>query len=176
MIYFGILYFGISMFLSIRKISILAKNEAFWQNCFYAVIYCIAWYIPLYFSGLALPHKLKSDFDIMCIIPPLTVLVSFVYCWVKLGEYYPNFYLPGYMLMLLCTLGIMVFMIDQKVFTNNSNNTNTDSNNQTFVDPHQVDGYTKEDGTQVKSYWRDGDGNTNIDLTKEQGGGYYRKN
>lgn len=44
----------------------------------------------------------------------------------------------------------------------------------TFVKPHWVDGYTKADGTKVGELWRDGDGNTGIDLTEEEGGGYFR--
>lgn len=44
----------------------------------------------------------------------------------------------------------------------------------TFVKPHWVDGYTKADGTTVGELWRDGDRNTGIDLTEEEGGGYFR--
>ncbi len=43
-----------------------------------------------------------------------------------------------------------------------------------FVRPHYVSGYTRADGTQVRGYYRDGDGNPNTNLTVEQGGGYYR--
>lgn len=43
-----------------------------------------------------------------------------------------------------------------------------------FVKPHGVSGYTRADGTKVKGYWRDGDGNPNTNLTLKQGGGYYR--
>jgi hypothetical protein len=45
-----------------------------------------------------------------------------------------------------------------------------------FVDPHEVSDYVRSDGTEVEGYWRDGDGNTNIDRTIEQGGGYFRHN
>lgn len=45
----------------------------------------------------------------------------------------------------------------------------------TFVDPHEVSGYERSDGTPVSGYWRDGDGNTDVNLRKEEGGGYYRK-
>lgn len=44
------------------------------------------------------------------------------------------------------------------------------------VNPHFVDSYTRADGTFVDSYWRDGDGNTSIDLTLEDNGGYLRNN
>lgn len=44
----------------------------------------------------------------------------------------------------------------------------------TFVSPHEVDSYTRADGTVVEGYWRDGDGNTSINLTEEEGGGYFR--
>jgi Protein of unknown function (DUF3892) len=45
-----------------------------------------------------------------------------------------------------------------------------------FVEPHYVEGYFRQDGTYVDGYWRDGDGNTDIDLTIEDGGGYIRTN
>jgi hypothetical protein len=46
----------------------------------------------------------------------------------------------------------------------------------TFVDPHFVNGYEREDGTYVDGYWRDGDGDTSINRTIEKGGGYWRSN
>lgn len=45
-----------------------------------------------------------------------------------------------------------------------------------FVKPHYVNGYVREDGTVVEAYFRDGDGNTSINRTEEQGGGYLRSN
>ncbi|WP_280771829.1 hypothetical protein [Salipaludibacillus daqingensis] len=45
-----------------------------------------------------------------------------------------------------------------------------------FVQPHEVDGYYREDGTYVDGYYRDGDGDTSVNLTAEEGGGYYRSN
>lgn len=45
-----------------------------------------------------------------------------------------------------------------------------------FVEPHHVDGYFRQDGTYVEGYWRDGDGNTDIDLTSSDGGGYTQTN
>lgn len=47
-------------------------------------------------------------------------------------------------------------------------------NGDSYVDPHWVNCYTRDDGTVVDGYWRDGDGDTGHDLTKEQGGGYFR--
>lgn len=44
------------------------------------------------------------------------------------------------------------------------------------VDPHHVSGYLREDGTEVNGYWRDGDGNTSIDVDKAHGGGYFQGN
>ncbi|MDW0116251.1 DUF3892 domain-containing protein [Sporosarcina thermotolerans] len=48
--------------------------------------------------------------------------------------------------------------------------------NSHFVNPHDVSGYTRGDGTVVEGYYRDGDGNTDINLSKEDGGGYIRTN
>ena len=45
---------------------------------------------------------------------------------------------------------------------------------ETFVSPHFVDDYTKSDGTTVSGFWRDGDGDTSVDLTEDEGGGYFR--
>lgn len=44
------------------------------------------------------------------------------------------------------------------------------------VTPHYVEDYDRADGTHVEGYWRDGDGNTNTDLSEEQGGGYMQSN
>lgn len=48
--------------------------------------------------------------------------------------------------------------------------------NSHHVTPHYVDGYLRQDGTYVEGYYRDGDGNTSINRTAEQGGGYARSN
>jgi len=45
-----------------------------------------------------------------------------------------------------------------------------------FVQPHEVKSYVRSDGTFVKGYYRDGDGNTSIDHTLSQGGGYFSSN
>jgi hypothetical protein len=45
-----------------------------------------------------------------------------------------------------------------------------------FVEPHEVSGYVRDDGTAVGPLWRDGDGDTSSDLTIEDGGGYWRTN
>ena len=44
-----------------------------------------------------------------------------------------------------------------------------------YVNPHHVDGYVRHDGTPVDGYWRDGDGNTAVDLTAKVGGGYFQR-
>lgn len=44
------------------------------------------------------------------------------------------------------------------------------------VNPHYVEGYDRADGTHVEGYWRDGDGNTSVNLSEEQGGGYMQSN
>lgn len=49
-----------------------------------------------------------------------------------------------------------------------------DMNDMHFVKPHEVSGYVKKDGTVVSGYYRDGDGNTSINRTEAQGGGYVR--
>lgn len=43
------------------------------------------------------------------------------------------------------------------------------------VEPHWVSGHERN-GTYVEGYWRDGDGNTSINLTSKEGGGYLRSN
>lgn len=44
------------------------------------------------------------------------------------------------------------------------------------VEPHYVSGYERADGTFVEGYWRDGDGDTSVNLDKNDGGGYERSN
>lgn len=44
------------------------------------------------------------------------------------------------------------------------------------VKSHFVEGYFRNDGTYVEGYYRDGDGNTAINHSVEQGGGYLRSN
>lgn len=51
---------------------------------------------------------------------------------------------------------------------------NSGGDGETFVSPHFVDDYTKSDGTTVGGFWRDGDGDTSVDLTEDEGGGYFR--
>ncbi|WP_100405543.1 hypothetical protein [Bacillus solitudinis] len=43
-----------------------------------------------------------------------------------------------------------------------------------FVEAHYVEGYYRQDGTYVEGYYRDGDGDTTVNRTTEQGGGYFR--
>lgn len=57
-----------------------------------------------------------------------------------------------------------------------TNTANVDYAGDHFVEPHSVSGYHRHDGTHVEGYWRDGDGNTNIDATVEDGGGYIQTN
>lgn len=45
-----------------------------------------------------------------------------------------------------------------------------------FVNPHDVQGYTRNDGIEVDGYWRDGDSDTSVDLSVEEGGGYDQTN
>ena len=40
------------------------------------------------------------------------------------------------------------------------------------VEPHPVSGYVTADGVTVSDYWRDGDGDLGVDLTRDEGGGY----
>lgn len=53
---------------------------------------------------------------------------------------------------------------------------NIDLDNTHFVQPHYVDPYIRADGTLVDGYYRDGDGNPNINTPLNQGGGYIRSN
>jgi len=59
------------------------------------------------------------------------------------------------------------------ISNDNSTPLKEDPNN-TFVDPHYVNAYEKQDGTNVEGYWRDGDGDTSTKLSSKEGGGYWR--
>lgn len=43
-----------------------------------------------------------------------------------------------------------------------------------FVTPHWVDSYINKAGDVIEGFWRDGDGDTSVDLTEDEGGGYFR--
>lgn len=53
---------------------------------------------------------------------------------------------------------------------------NINVGNTHFVESHYVDPYIRQDGTLIDGYYRDGDGNPDIDTPKNQGGGYLRSN
>ncbi|MBT2756721.1 hypothetical protein J7E71_12220 [Mesobacillus foraminis] len=53
---------------------------------------------------------------------------------------------------------------------------NEENPNGHFVKAHWVDGYTRADGTYVEGYWRDGDGDTSVNRSVEQGGGWNQSN
>ncbi len=53
--------------------------------------------------------------------------------------------------------------------------TDTDASNH-YVNPNHVDSYVRADGTVVEGYWRDGDGDTSVDKTAAEGGGYLQSN
>lgn len=73
-------------------------------------------------------------------------------------------------------LHVDMFLLEGKMGAPFSETTKTVPQTKTeFVDPHYVRGYYRADGTYVEGYWRDGDGDTSIDLTKEEGGGYIRR-
>ncbi|HEX9060058.1 MAG TPA: hypothetical protein VF941_07745, partial [Clostridia bacterium] len=78
--------------------------------------------------------------------------------------------LPIYFLFFAASLGLIAFKL-----YNLGSNIIASNNDKEFVNPHHVNGYTKSDGTRVSDYWRDGDGNPGTSLTKDNGGGYFRK-
>ena len=45
-----------------------------------------------------------------------------------------------------------------------------------YVNPHYVDEYVRSDGTPVRGYYRDGDGDSSTHLNADNGGGYLRRN
>lgn len=51
-----------------------------------------------------------------------------------------------------------------------------DADDESFVNPHWVEGFVRSDGGIIDSYWRDGDGDTSIDLSLPEGGGFFRSN
>lgn len=109
--------------------------------------------------------------DLIYIVFYLSIMGIIIYqlgkIYYKVAQRNNSLMLPIYFMLILLSLGATAF----KVY-NMSSNLNT--NNRKFVNPHWVNGYERKDGTFVNGYWRDGDGNTNINLDKEHGGGYYR--
>ncbi len=83
-------------------------------------------------------------------------------------------YLVGFIFFIVIMIGIgavVQIQEDSKVIENN-----IDEDNTHWVTPHMVDGYETKNGVKVDPYYRDGDGNTDINRTLEQGGGYRRGN
>ncbi|MFC0475569.1 hypothetical protein ACFFHF_09940 [Robertmurraya beringensis] len=66
--------------------------------------------------------------------------------------------------------------IAENPFFSTKQNENPISVETHFVSPHYVNSYSKQDGTFVEGYWRDGDGNTDVDLDIQDGGGYIQTN
>ncbi|QCX33146.1 hypothetical protein FDN13_05210 [Caloramator sp. E03] len=119
------------------------------------------------------PYSSDENFfvELINIIFYLSVMGIIIYIlgkiYYKASQRNSSLMLPIYFMLILLSLGAIAF----KVYNMTSNSSN---NNREFVDPHWVNGYKRKDGTFVNGYWRDGDGNTNINLDKEHGGGYYR--
>jgi hypothetical protein len=88
--------------------------------------------------------------------------------WILLIIYIPILRLPLILLILIISLGLVIFRIAENFGVFDS------GEDKVFVNPHEVSGYDRSDGTHVNPYWRDGDGNTNINLTADKGGGYFR--
>lgn len=78
-------------------------------------------------------------------------------------------FLPSFVPNIVDTIGSVIDSFDDA-----DQPLNGSGDGETFVKPHWVDDYTKSDGTFVSGFWRDGDGDTSVDLTEDEGGGYFR--
>lgn len=119
-----------------------------------------------------IPYSESFFLGLISIIFYLTIMGIIIY---QLGKLYykaalncRSLMLPVYFLLTILSLGLVAF----KIY--NIGSEFMGSNDKEFVDPHWVKGYERKDGTFVNGYWRDGDGNTKINLDKEHGGGYFR--
>ncbi|WP_050615159.1 hypothetical protein [Bacillus testis] len=173
-----ILYFRIKriikIFFSLRFWLGLVLNGAFFYivSLFFSdMVETLSYYIDKYIHYFAI-----EDLDFVAMISAYAL--CFI-VWVFLCNKSKAFATPFIFVLSVVTLGLVIFNISDGFDSSFEDGDNYDSNdsssNQTWIDPHEVRGYERSDGTYVESYYRDGDGNTNINRGLDEGGGYYRK-
>lgn len=145
----------------IQKIFQLLVSGYFWIGVILNIVL---------FNGVKVLYEKLYDESIYDILngsgSSLIFLSCVIIAWIVLLYYVKILRMPFYLLLLILSLGLIIYNIDNRLDLSGDDNT--------FVDPHQVDGYYKKDGSYVNGYWRDGDGNTSVNLTKSEGGGYWR--
>lgn len=160
------------IYVTVSQMITMIKKPIFWKATFFYIVYIyLSIFIIEKFSALLnfifdyLPLNLIFIILFLGIMLIPIYFIGYLY-YAILCKKYPQLILPLHFTLLIVSLGLIAL----KLY--NINNLN--QSDKTFVDPHHVNGYTKSDGTQVSGYWRDGDGNPNTTLTREEGGGYFR--
>lgn len=158
----------IILFPNMKRIYKIVTTEGFLKAFIFYNIYGTVVWIIAKILDLLVSRETTIGSILFFILWIVAIIIYY-----NLGKSDPKLYLPLYFMLSIGTLGLALLFIYAKVTLLNNNNSN--NNSSTFVDPNQVSGYNRQDGTYVQPYWRDGDGNTSINLTKEQGGGYFRR-
>ncbi len=98
------------------------------------------------------------------------------FLWVFLCKRSKAFVTPFIFVLSVATLGLVIFNVSDGFDATIDDDDNFgEDDDSTWVDPHEVSGYERADGTSVEGYYRDGDGDTTIDRPIDEGGGFFRR-
>ncbi len=180
---FGILI-AIILYFRIKKIIRIFFSLRFWIGLALNAIffYGVYTYFPTIKEKLNYYIYTYTDFFTVEDMEWVGIIAAGALCffvWVFLCGRSRTFVTPFIFVLSVVTLGLVIFNVSDgfdTAFDGGDDFGNDDySSDQTWVDPHDVSGYERADGTQVDGYYRDGDGDTSVDRSLEEGGGYFRK-
>lgn len=155
----------------LKEIHKIVKNPKFKKGLLITVAYIVTFInmIGFIFSLNELASTLDSEIlSMISILLGTIVLIVSIIIMKYLFKEYEEVKLPFKLILLILTLGLLIYS------AYSISNSGKKSNDKEFVNPHEVNGYTRKDGSTVSGYWRDGDGNPETVVTKENGGGYWR--
>ncbi|MBO1515195.1 hypothetical protein [Metabacillus bambusae] len=175
---------AIILYFRIKKIIRIFFSLRFWIGLLMNAVffYVVYKYFPTIKETLSYYIYTYTDFFTLEDIELVAIIVAGAMCffiWVFLCGRSRAFVTPFIFVLSVATLGLVIFNVsdgfDSAFDDGDEYGGDDSSSNQTWVDPHEVSGYVRSDGTQVAGYTRDGDGDTSVDRSLEEGGGYFRK-
>lgn len=155
----------------LQEIKLVVKHPKFKKGVMIVISYMITTsnMVIFTFNLSELSYTLNSKIlSLISNFLGVTTCVGAIIIMVFLIKEYEEVKLPFKLILLILTLGLVIYSIYSLT------NKDKQSSESEFVNPHEVKGYTRKDGTTVSGYWRDGDGDPTTVLTKENGGGYWR--
>lgn len=156
----------------IGEIILIIKNPKFKQGCIITFLYFLTFFtFNCFFSSIAEAISSFLNIDYYTVSDTLTIslLILALIGYIYILKSFPETKLLFKLIFLLLSLGLVIFLFYSRLESRENS-----SKNGEFVNPHDVNGYTRADGTEVSSYFRDGDGDPTTRLSKEDGGGYWR--